>query len=87
MCQRCVLGMDHHCVFTDNCVGDFNLKAYLLFVFYSFVGSVSAALVNASFLVVQLPEEGRRLDLEGGWARIVAIGKWDNCGVGRVGEF
>lgn len=28
-CKRCVLEMQHHCIFTDNCVGKTNLKHFL----------------------------------------------------------
>ncbi|GIL56612.1 hypothetical protein Vafri_11947 [Volvox africanus] len=42
---RCVLKMDHWCIWVVNCVGLLNYKAFLLFIFYAMLGCALALLL------------------------------------------
>lgn len=42
VCRRCIRKMDHHCPWINNCVGEFNQKYFIQFLFYVGVASIYA---------------------------------------------
>ncbi|CAF1223880.1 unnamed protein product [Rotaria magnacalcarata] len=50
ICRRCVRRLDHHCPWINNCVGEFNQKYFMLFLFY--VGVISVYVM--AFLIWSL---------------------------------
>ena len=46
-CNRCVLNMDHHCPWINNCVGFWNRKYFLLLLIYVFLTTYYIAITMA----------------------------------------
>ena len=40
VCHKCVYMKDHHCIWFNKCIGQFNLKYFILFSFYLFLSSL-----------------------------------------------
>ncbi|ESU44544.1 DHHC zinc finger domain protein [Giardia duodenalis] len=57
VCSRCVLDFDHHCIWTNSCIGRNNLLWFNGFLFFTSVAIINTALVNALtiYRVLTLP--------------------------------
>lgn len=53
VCKRCVLRMDHHCIWISNCVGHANYKVFFIFVMYA----VAACVYSLVLLVGSLTND------------------------------
>ncbi len=40
ICHKCVYMKDHHCIWFNQCIGQYNLKYFILFAFYLFLCSL-----------------------------------------------
>jgi len=49
-CKICILRRDHHCLFTGCCIGLFNYRYFITFLFYMFLGTVFCLPFNVIFL-------------------------------------
>ncbi|ERM94827.1 hypothetical protein AMTR_s00009p00051780 [Amborella trichopoda] len=45
VCRRCVLRMDHHCIWINNCVGHGNYRPFLVSVLYSGIASTYSMVI------------------------------------------
>lgn len=55
-CRRCIRKMDHHCIWIYNCIGEHNLKCFLLFLFYVIITSIYSLLLCAILYAYQIDD-------------------------------
>lgn len=53
VCRRCIRKMDHHCPWVNNCVGEFNQKYFLQFIFYIGLLSIYSVIIIVGTWMIQ----------------------------------
>ncbi|XP_050238112.1 probable protein S-acyltransferase 16 [Mercurialis annua] len=53
VCKRCVLRMDHHCIWINNCVGHANYKVFFVFVVYAVISCIYSLVLLVGSLTVE----------------------------------
>ncbi|XP_020279402.1 probable palmitoyltransferase ZDHHC24 [Pseudomyrmex gracilis] len=56
-CNTCILKRDHHCVFTGCCIGYYNHRYFLMFIWYLFLGAAYAFYYGHFFIWNRIPFE------------------------------
>lgn len=57
VCKRCVLKMDHHCIWINNCVGHENYKIFLVFVLYTVIASFYSMILIIGSVMHSVPKD------------------------------
>ncbi|CAE7264883.1 ZDHHC6 [Symbiodinium sp. CCMP2592] len=51
-CGRCVLSMDHHCPWTNTCIGQINMKPFVQFVHFVPIATLHALVVHSELFIL-----------------------------------
>lgn len=47
ICQKCIMKMDHHCPWVNNCIGENNQIYFYMFIMWILLGSLFISLITA----------------------------------------
>ncbi|XP_050242552.1 probable protein S-acyltransferase 16 isoform X1 [Quercus robur] len=57
VCKRCVLRMDHHCIWINNCVGHANYKVFFIFIVYAVIACIYSLVLLVGSLTIDPPKD------------------------------
>ena len=66
-CSKCILRMDHHSVWVNNCIGAGNQKYYILLVLYTLLLCIFTMICGA-LAIVSLVKSIQQMDLGSSWS-------------------
>ncbi|KGN58860.1 probable protein S-acyltransferase 16 isoform X1 [Cucumis sativus] len=61
VCKRCILRMDHHCIWINNCVGHENYKVFFVFVVYAVVACIYSLILLIGSLTIEPPKDEQQV--------------------------
>ncbi|KAA8516409.1 hypothetical protein F0562_016702 [Nyssa sinensis] len=71
VCRRCVLRMDHHCIWMNNCVGHANYKVFFVFIVYAVIACIYSLVLLVGSLTID--DEKDEQQSEGSFRTVYVI--------------
>ncbi|XP_049825500.1 palmitoyltransferase ZDHHC20 isoform X2 [Aethina tumida] len=70
-CETCVLKMDHHCPWVNNCVGYSNYKQFFLLIFYTVLYCLFFITTSMEYIISLIQEKRREAQIIGAFTASV----------------
>ncbi|KAK9123940.1 hypothetical protein Sjap_013542 [Stephania japonica] len=72
VCKRCVLRMDHHCIWINNCVGHENYKLFFVFVAYAVFSCIHALVLLIGSVSNDAQEDWKQIESSSNTSYIIS---------------